>query len=364
MKLTINTEAFKEMVSKSVKGASCTKGMPLTSMMAIQLADGVLTLLTSDGSNYLYIRKDKVPGDDFYVTVLVDKFSKLISRMTSENITLELKDNTLEVVGNGKYLIELPDDEGELVKYPDPLSELKDPHSVGEISATTIHTILNTVKPALAKTLEEPQYTGYYVGDKVVATDKSKICVINSEIFKVAYLISPVMMELLSCMTEEKINVDEQDGILVFSSPDCVVYGPSMIDEIEDYEIEDINNLLDIKIDSMCKLSKSALLQLLDRLALFVEALDDNAIYLTFTKQGLMIKSKAESGEEIIPYVESNNFQEFACILDIVDFTSQIKSQTADVVEMYYGDDTILKTVDGDIIQAVVELVEGEDMQE
>ena len=359
MKLSINTDVFKDMVSRSTKGASCNKIMPITSMMAIQLSDNVLTLITSDASNYLYVRRDKVEGEDFYVTVPVDKFSKLIARMTCEKITLELKLNGLEVSGNGTYMIELPDEEGELVKYPDPLSQVDDPISVGEIQATTIANIINTAKPSLAKTLEEPQYVNYYVGEKVAATDTAKMCVINTKVFDTSYLISPEMMDLLSLMTSEKISVDAKDNILIFSSPECVVYGPIM-EGIEDYEIDSINALVEDTMTSCCKLSKSLLLQLLDRLSLFVNDLDEGAINLLFTKDGLMIKSKAESGSELIPYMESKGFRDFICMVDIQDLITQVKSQSSDSVEMYYGNDTVLKTVDGNVTQAICLLQEME----
>ena len=70
MKLTINTSTLQSMVAKSMKGASCNKMIPLTGLMAIQLLDHELTLITTDATNYLFIHEDKVEGDDFYVVVL------------------------------------------------------------------------------------------------------------------------------------------------------------------------------------------------------------------------------------------------------------------------------------------------------
>jgi len=360
MKLTIKTDIFKEMVSKATKGASCNKIIPITSMMSIELSKGVLTLTTSDASNYLYVRHDKIVGEDFYVTVPVETFSKLISRMTCEQITLELTDRSLKVSGNGNYLIELPEDEnGELIKYPNPLASVADPVSVGEIHNTTIQTILNTLKPALAVTLEVPCYTGYYVGDKAIATDTSKMAVLNTKIFDSNFLISPEMMNLVGLITSEKISVDSQGEILIFSSPECVVYGPIM-EDIESFNEEAVSELVNSSIDSKCKLSKTSLMQLLDRLILFVSEFDDNAVTLTFTKDGMMIKSKSLSGEELIPYVESENFKEFVCDVDVKDLTTMVKSNASDGVELYYGHDNILKTVDGNVVQAICLLQEVE----
>ena len=81
MKLTIKTDIFKEIISRAIKGASQNKLIPLTSLMAIQLKDDQLTVITSDATNYLYINQDNIAGDDFYVVVQVEQFSKLISKL-------------------------------------------------------------------------------------------------------------------------------------------------------------------------------------------------------------------------------------------------------------------------------------------
>ena len=123
MKLILNTGLLQTMVAKSMKGASCNKMIPITGLMAIQLKDHKLTLITTDATNYLYITEDKVDGEDFYVVVQADMFSKLVSKLTCENVTLVVADNTLNIKGNGNYKIELPlNEDGELIKYPDPLS--------------------------------------------------------------------------------------------------------------------------------------------------------------------------------------------------------------------------------------------------
>ena len=101
MKLTVNTQTLQTMVVKSMKGASCNKMIPLTSLMAIELKDNRLSLITTDATNYLYVSETKVEGDDFYVVVQADMFSKLISRLTCEKVKLELSDNVLKVKGNG-----------------------------------------------------------------------------------------------------------------------------------------------------------------------------------------------------------------------------------------------------------------------
>ena len=353
MKLTINTSTLQNMVAKSMKGASCNKMIPLTGLMAIELKDNDLTLITTDATNYLYVRETKVEGDDFYVVIQADMFAKLISKLTCEKVSLELKDNVLMVTGNGKYSIELPlDEEGELIKYPNPLAGANFVGDDYTINLSTVKLILNTAKSALADTLEVPCYTGYYVGNKVVATDTYKICGINIKMWDEPTLISPEMMNLLDIFTDEKIAVYRNGNTMVFKSENCTVYG-TVMDSIDDYQIEAIDGLLEQGFESSCKITKSALLQLLDRLSLFVSPYDKNGIYLTFTRDGLQIESKQANSVEVIPYIESNNFRDFTCCVDIEMLHSQVKANTGDGVTVHYGEENAIKIADGNVVQIV-----------
>ena len=360
MKLQINTATFQDMVSRAVKGASLNNDLFITQLMSISLKNNMLTLTTTDNSNYLYVRHDKVPGEDFSVVVAVDKFSKLISKLTCEDVTLEIPDakkgelDKLVIKGNGKYIIELPyDEEGELIDFPDPLSETEGEfYNSAELKLSTVRHILNTAKAALLVGKEDMCYSDYYVGDRVVATDTFKICGIDIKIFDEPKLISPQLMDLLDVMVAETIDVRYKDDTVIFETGSVVVYGKT--DEgVETYQIDAISNLLDEQFPSSCKIEKAPLVQMLDRLSLFVDVFDKNSVYLTFTKDGLLVSSKQDSGSEIIPYKVSDNFTDYTCCLDIDLFKTQVKAYQSDVIEILYGKENSIKFVLGNTKQIV-----------
>ena len=353
MKLSIKTVVLQEMLSRAVKGAGQNKLIPITSLMAIQVKDNQLTLITTDASNTLYIKYNKPNSEDFYCVVQVDQFSKLISKMTSENITLTLDGAILTVKGNGTYKIELPlDENGEAITYPDPANESGFVGKVHEIDLATVKTILAVNKAALATTADEFVYTGYYIGDEVISTDTYKICGLNVKLFDEPVLIAPETMNLLDVMTAEKIDVYMQGNVLQFVTDDCIVYGHRM-DGIEDYAIDPIMGLLDEPFESMCKIHRADMLALLDRVGLFVGVYDNKAITLTFTESGIDISSKQSNGVESIAYVESDNFKSYTCQINIAELVNQLKANTADVVELQYGNEKSIKLVDGDITQVI-----------
>ena len=360
MKLTINTATFQNMVAKAVKGAGMNNDLLITQLMSISLKDNMLTLETTDNNNYLYVRQHKVAGEDFNVVVLADKFAKLISKLTCENVTLEIPTakagelDKLVIKGNGKYVIELPyDEEGELIEFPDPVSETTDDFwSTAELQLSTVRHILSTAKAALLVGKEDSCYSDYYVGDRIVATDTYKICGIDIKIFDEPKLISPQLMDILDVMTSENIDVRYKDDIVIFETGDVIVYG--VVDEgIEDYQIEAIGGLLDEQFPSSCKIDKQELTQMLDRLSLFVDVFDKNSVYLTFTKEGMLVSSKQDSGSEIIPYKSSENFKDYTCCLDIDLFKTQVKAYQSDAIEMFYGKENSIKLVLGNTKQII-----------
>ena len=359
MVLNMTVELLQSMVAKAMKGASCNKMIPLTSLMAIKWEDGTVTLTTTDGTNYLYVQEDKIDAENFYVVVPAEQFSKLIAKMTCTTVQMELEDDVLIIRGNGTYKMELPlDEEGRLVKYPDPLhdSPLEDGEILSSevVKLSTIRLILNTAKASIAANDDVMCYTGYYMADSVIATDTYKICGIKTPVFEEPALISAETLDLLNVFSDEDIRVHRvvADGRIAFISPKCCVYGVEL-DCIEDFAVEPITGLLEQEFDSSCKVPKADLLQVLDRLALFVTPYDKNVITLTFAKDGLNISSKKTTGCEVIPYVESNNFKAFTCPIDIEMLRSQVKANAADVIYIEYGEDNAIKMKEGNVTQIV-----------
>lgn len=356
----INTIQLQEMVSKSVKGASNNKLIPITGLISIEVKDGVLTLITTDATNYLYVT-DVVDGDDFYAVVSASTFSALVARMTCDEIQLEIKDAVLQIKGNGTYKIELPlDENGNPIKYINPVEKF-DFASAEEhiIKLSTINTILSSVKPALATTLEVPCYTGYFVSSGVVATDTYKIASLAENLFPTPVLISAETMNLLGIVTDDvTAHISRDQKTIVYTTKNCVIYAPVM-EGIDDYAIDAILGLTTLEFDGVCKLSKTVFLQLLDRIALFVNVYDKNGVDITFTADGVVVSSKAGSGTELIPYIDSENQKDFTCSVDVQMLTQQVKAIQSDVLELHYGRDNAIKFVDGDITM-VLALLENE----
>lgn len=353
MSLTISTEDLQEMVGKAIKCVSNNKLIPLTSLMNIKVKDNTLTLTTTDATNYFYVFKNNVVSEDFEISVVADTFTKLIQKTTSKDIILDIADGCLKVKGNGNYNIELPlDENSNIIKFPTKFDRSEFTNILGTIKKTTIDTILATNKASLAIDITLPSLTCYYCNGKVVTSDSYKICSTDIKVFDKPLLITSQLMEILGTVSTEDISVVSSDSALLFSTGFETIYSP-ITEGIDTFPIDAITNLVDQEFVSKCTVSKQAVLDVIDRLSLFVSPYDKKGIYLTFTKDGIMFSSKKSSGTELVAYISSENFKDYTCCIDIEMLKSQILTQDSDQLEMYYGSDIAVKFVNKTVTEIV-----------
>lgn len=352
MKFTINTTKFQELVAKAIKGSSNDKLLPITSFMEIKLVNKRLTLTTTDATNYFMVSTDVDSAESFSIVVLADSFAKLIAKMTCENITLDIESDGLTVLGGkSKYKIELPIDvDGTLVKLvvPDAPQGL----TPEKVSVGLINTMIATAKSALSVSVDTPVFTAYYVGDKVLSTDGTKICCIKRKFAEEEVLLGANTVDLLELMPngqEGLIQYIREGDTLVFKTQDCELRTKAF-DNAELYATDMITELVDAPFEHTCTVKKNELLQALDRLALFVGAYDRNVITLTFGPGALTMANRKSVGSEIVDYIEGDDYA-FTCTIDVEMFKNQVKVNSVDDVIIKYGLDNSIKIVDGDTVQ-------------
>lgn len=352
MKLTINTVQLQLLVSKAIKGASCNKMLPITSMMLIERKNNKLKLVTTDANNYLLVGGVS-EGEDFYAVVPVVLFSQLISKLTSEQVTLIYDESGFTVRANGDYKIELVlDENGEPIKFPTPYVEMLDTEYISKISFENIKSILRANKASVATTLEVPCYTGYYMSDKVITTDTYKLCGNDIHVVDEPILVAPETVALLDVMSAPDISIAVKDGKILFASDDCVVYGNLMYG-IEDYQVDAIKRLLDDEFESSCKVQRNLILEALDRIGLFVGAYDNNSVTMRFTDGLISLSNLDARGAEDVKCEESVHAIEFMCNINIQMLQSQIKACEDDVIIIEYGKTNTIKIVSDNIVQVI-----------
>ena len=367
MKLSINTNQLQSLVTKAIKGASNNKIFPMTCLMAIDYAFdtdksfGKLSLTTTDLTNYLTVSLDEVSActDELHLVVYAENFAKLISKMTSESVTLEF-DGEFFTVSGGKssYKIELPlDVDGTFVKMSVPeIDESNTNTKIVKLSA--IKNILTTAKTSLATTLDTPCYTAYYIGDNILSSNGYKICCIKEKLLDTPVLLGSVTIDLLD-LAESDLNCVLVGDSIKFSTADGnYILRTKVYEGIESYSADAITQLAESEFEASVVLNKNDMLQALDRLSVFVGEYDRNVIFMHFGEDGLTLTNKAKAGTEQIDYVSKNGDLVFDCAIEIDLLTSQIKAQQNDDFKLYYGLPNCVKIADDNIVQIIALFVE------
>lgn len=346
LKMKINTKLLQDMVSKAIKGAGNNKLIPITSLIGIEVLEDKITLKTTDGSNHLYI-VEKLDGEfhNFYSIVNADMFAKLVSKTTSEFIELINNDAFLEFKGNGTYKLEIPvNADGEIIKFPQ--FNVREDIVPQQISITSLKNILTSAKVSVAKTMEVPCLTGYYISDKVVSTNREMICLIEDTISNEPILVSSPMAELLQLFEGADLAFVKDENKLMFETENVVLFGKEL--EGKDiYPVAAVENLAKSNYDNLIVVNKQDLLNVLDRMALFVTDYDKNGVFLKFTSDGLEIRSQKSNAVELLAIKSETPIFEFSCLADIEMLKSQVGAVIGDIVNIYYGQSTSLKIKEG-----------------
>lgn len=354
--MKIKTNILQEMVAKAIKAVSNNKMIPLTGLMGIELDNNKLTLQTTDGNNVLKVCQpvESLDTQNFYTIVNADTFSKLVSKTTSEYITLENNENYLDFKGNGNYKLEIAlNSDGEIVKFPN--YELSETNQFIEISVDKLKNVLGISKVAVAKTMEVPCLTGYYVSGKVLTTNREMICYIEDSILDTSILLSDTTAELIQLLTSD-ITLFIDDNKLLFKTDNISIYCREL--EGKDlYPITPIENLVKTNYNTSIDVNKQDFLNVLDRMSLFVTDYDKNGVYLKFTKDGLEVRSQKSNAVELLDIKSDKPILEFECLVDVEMLKSQIQALASDTVSLYYGQPSSIEIKEGNVIM-ILSLIE------
>lgn len=360
MEFTIKTETLQEMVGKVIKCSSNNKLIPITSLLSIKVKNKRLNLTTTDATNYFHVKSTvDVDCEDFELSVIADIFAKLIQKTTSENVTLKYDETNFSFVvsGNGNYIIELPlDENGKPIKFPTINTDAK--VKCGTIKVSAIKEALAYNKVALGEGTTYPFLSHYYCADKIITTNQIKVCETSEFLFETPKVISQQLMELLGVVTGETIEVYEFEDKLIFETETDYIIN-NLMAKPDDFPVEKLQSLIDSDFSSKCTISKEVVLNILDRLSLFMSSYADKGIYLTVTPNGVVLKTPSSSGVEVVPFISTENTTDFNCKINIEIFRSLLATYETDNVDLYYGNSVAIKLSAGKVIQLAALMMEG-----
>lgn len=347
MKAVIETTKLQDLTSKACKGSGRLPILAITMFIGIEVKNGDLILTTTDKINTLKVIGKGIAKDneDFYTCVDSDLFSKLVSKTTSSTITLEVTENCLTFKGNGVYSLPIAvDEKNNVVRIPEmPFNEEVEGY---EVKLSDLKDMLIFNKPSVAKTMEAPYLTGYYVDDEaIVSFNLVTACITKIGLIKGKALLSSNLVELFNIINVEKVIIKLDNKRILVEAGDVIING-ALMEQVEEYPAQALKDLINEHFDSECEINKNEFLNTLDRLSLFISDDDKNALRLTFAEDSVTISSKKSNGNELLKFVSSNNPTPFTQLVDLIDLKNQLQTQTGETVKLLFGNEKglMLKT--------------------
>lgn len=342
----IKTDKIQEMISKSVKGAGNNKILPITCRIEIDFKDNALTLRTTDRVNYLEISTNGIEGENFNLVVDIDKLAKLIMKTTTEYMQFVYENGIFTVIGNGKYNIEIPNDES----YEDfPKVEFDPEKAITptyRIPTKILQSILTYNKVCVSKSLEIPSLTCYYMdSNRVVSSNVNNACE-NKQAFNFTTpcLLEQELLDLIDVIDEAEVAITYYDGAICIKelSNNVVIYGNCIISGIEEFPITSFDQFFNSPMSNSCEIDTSTLLSMMDRIMIFTDITENANALMTFNKTSLTISNDSHA-TETIKYVDAGEHSEFSCKINIKFLYDHINARYEDKLRIYYGDDTAIR---------------------
>lgn len=216
--MIIKTKEFKEVCSTILSAIDSNELSTLTETLELESKDKILKLSVTNGEYFVTVNFNLDTDEELHASVNANLFLKLINAVTTEDITLTMKDNYLEVKANGTYKIPYIYENDKMLTLPE--ITISNPTLEMKVSGDVLGSILDyNSKELLRGTISRPVQKMYYVDEKGCLTFTTGACVNYFELEKpIKVLFNNRLVKLFKLfknkMTEFTLGYDAIDETL------------------------------------------------------------------------------------------------------------------------------------------------------
>lgn len=362
-KVTLKTSELQDLVSKASKICSYIEGFVTTSSLQIIVAEGKLTITSTDNVNILKLQKSGIEGN-LHVVVNTKLFSTLVSKLTTPITELELEGTKLVVRANGNYDIPtIVEEDGSKVIFGE--YDFNRNVSTNQLTKDGISSILSMNKSCKAEMKEVPSLYNYYMdNERVITTDFLKACNNPIKVFDRPVCLPPALVECLPLVADDNgVTVYENENTVLFVSKNGELFGRKAVQEdLDNYPAKDLVDVFNSSLQYSCVLNKTLLMNALDRICLFTQGFDANLVNLNFLPNQLKLTTKDCDSTESISYLQPSNLQDsFSIALDGGSLSKQLASCPKEDLKLNFGNDSGIQIVCDNIVQTLSALGDEEE---
>ena len=331
-KVKLETRKLQDLVNRAVKGSTMVDIIPLSCLMELTVKDKKLTIRTTDNINYISVSTDVEDSGQFSMVVQSKLFTQIVGKLTTATTELWCEGNKVKIKANGSYTMALSTDaDGSLITFPEPKADVTG--SSNQITMDEVRSILSYNKSCKADMKEVPAYYNYYMDEKgVLTTDTFKGCLNPIKVVDTPVSLSPTVVDLIPsvCDTNGVTVAQTEDSVVFTSSIGTLVGRKCLPADVEAFPADGLRQAFEQDTNKVV-LNKTQLYQALDRMCLFVDALESHKVTTTFTTKDVVLYSDYTDSTEHVPYVKDAatpeyTFEEVTLLLDAGQFKAEVSA--------------------------------------
>lgn len=370
--MIILTKQLKDTCSKVLTAVESNSLSTITETLELLAKNGYLNINITNKEYYVRIKLPMEEQAEFHATVNAVLFLKLIFQTTKETVELNIKDNTLEVIGNGNYTLPLIYENDKLLELP----EININNVTNQFTMST--GILKSILVYNSKELTmgvatRPVQKLYYIDSKGCLTFTTGACVNSFTLPEdIKILVNNRIVKLFSLFDTDEVNFtlgqdSLSDGSVqtkICISNDCISLTAILSNDeslLSSVPVEAIRGRSNDDYPYSISISKNELLQTLNRMLLFFTSSSSNICYskFVFGKEQVVIKDTDRNNEEVIKYsntvLDELEDSTYECLLDLNDIKNVISNFNDSFININFGNEQAIVVCSGSIRNVVPE---------
>ena len=363
--MKIRTKEFRN-AARTILYAIDSKDKNLFSDTLELKTDGTyLYLSTTNRAYYVTVKFDLGYEEAFRATVNAQLFLNLISKVTTDEITITQDDRALKIIANGEYKVPMIYQTDTLVELPK--IEIANPTNTMKVNSNILSSInLYNSKELVRGIAVKPVQNYYYVDDKGAITFTSGACVNTFTLPQpVKILLDNKVVKLFRLFNEDEevtmtIGQDALSDTIIqskvkFSTPrvDITAILPDT-GLISSVPVDAIRGMATNTYNYSVVIDKDILLGALNRLLLFNET--NTYGHFEFTHDALTVLDYSEDNKEVVPLVNDVPGLDYKLITDLANFKLILEGSEDQYVTISFGDGKAIVVVKNAISNIIPEI--------
>ena len=351
--ITLKSEELKDICSKILTAVDSNGLSEVTETLELILADKILYLNVTNREYFVKIKLLTEVEGEFHATVHAELFLKLISKITTELVTLEIEDNNLLVSGNGKYKLPMVYEGSDLLILPK--IEIGNETNSFTIPGSTLNSIYtyNSKQFAMGN-IVNPIQSLYYVDEQGAITFTTGATVNKFTLAEpIKLLFNSKLVKLFKLFKKEdiqfKIGQDQVSEEIVQTKVKFISSGieltailPMNDSEVQKVPVQAIRERAFKDYDNIVVINREELLQTINRLSIFVyssTSIDRTFGIFEFGPDEVVIKDINKVNSEKVKYSNSIALAEnYICVMDFNDIKLVLETTNDEFINLSFGD--------------------------